>query len=101
MLKHARYKNRPNSKLCVKYETIRGNDTKVRKLSGSRSCSDVRAQKFELEHDFQGAPKGGCVQEKLCFAIEIGQSSACFAPWNADQMPPTASSSRSIGANSR
>jgi hypothetical protein len=30
----------------------RGDDTKVRKLSGSR-CS--RAQQFELEHDFQGA----------------------------------------------
>jgi hypothetical protein len=35
---------------------IWGDDTKVRKLSGWRSCGDARAfSNFELEHDFQGA----------------------------------------------
>jgi hypothetical protein len=58
-----------------------GDDTKVRKLSGSRSYGDARAQQFELKRDFQGARRRQST-EKLCFAIAIRQPSGRFSPWS-------------------
>jgi len=84
--------------------TDRGDDTKVRKLSGSRSCGDARAFSNLSWNTIFKVPRmwrrWQCT-EKLCFAIEIRQESARFSPWNHDRMPSAVSSSRSIGANSR
>ena len=40
-------------------------------------------------------PEGGegASTEKLCFAIEIGQSSGRFSPWSDDQMSAVSSES--------
>ena len=48
--------------LWIAWWAYRGDDTKVRKLSGSRSS---RVQQFELEHDFQGASKVAVYRKAL------------------------------------
>ena len=67
-----------------------GDDTKVRKLSGPRSCGDARGFSNLSWNTIFKVPRRWrrwqCT-EKLRFAIEIRQSSACFSPWNHDQMP--------------
>ncbi len=82
----------------------RGDDTKVRKLSGSRSCGDAPAlsnSSWNMIFKVSRRRRGLQSKEKLYFAIEIRQSSGRFSPWNYDQMPSAVSCSRSIGANSR
>jgi hypothetical protein len=70
--------------------TTRGDDTKVRKLSGSRSCCDARAlSNSKLEHDFRRAPEAAKVRayRKILFrdrnqamkrnAFHLGTTTRC------------------------
>jgi hypothetical protein len=63
-----------------------GDNTKVRKLSGSRSYGDVRALSNSslFRHDFKGARRRQSIA-KPC-VVEIRRSSRRFSPWRDDQI---------------
>jgi hypothetical protein len=90
--------------LLTSSPSFSGDDTKVHKLSGSRSCAMLARSAIRAETRFFKVPRGGeghCLQKSSASGAKIRQLSGRFSLWSDDQILSAVSAIQSARIHAR